>query len=101
MDDDMQTITEDIGAYASTLKYEDLPAEVIHQAKRFIADTVGCAFGGFASQPCDIARELAAPVTSSQPAASFWSGAKHGIEPAAFATAVRSRLSPFKRGSID
>jgi 2-methylcitrate dehydratase len=45
----MQTISEKLGAYAATLKYEDIPAEVVHQIKRFIADTLGCAFGGYAS----------------------------------------------------
>jgi 2-methylcitrate dehydratase len=96
----MQTITEDIGAYASTLKYEDLPAEVIHQAKRFIVDTVGCAFGGFASEPCDIARELAALVTSSQPATIFCSGEKTSVELAAFANDVMIRYLDFNDGYI-
>jgi 2-methylcitrate dehydratase len=72
----MQTIAENIGAYASTLKYEDLPAEVVHQTKRFIADTLGCAFGGYSSEPCNIARDMAGLVSSSQPATILCSGEK-------------------------
>ena len=37
-------IAESLGAYASTLKYEDIPAEVIHQAKCTITDTPGFPF---------------------------------------------------------
>ena len=96
----MQTITEDIGAYASALKYEDLPAEFIHQAKRFIVDTLGCAFGGYTSEPCDIARDLAALVTSSQPATIFCSGEKTSVELAAFANDVMVRYLDFNDGYI-
>ena len=61
----MQTVAEILGSYASTLKYEDLPADVIHQTKRTIIDTLGCAFGGYASEPAKLARDLAGSVTSS------------------------------------
>ena len=56
----MPTIAEYLGTYATTLKYEDLPAEVVHQAKRLVLDTVGCAFGGYDSEPARIARDMAA-----------------------------------------
>ena len=49
-------------------KYEDLPAEVVHKAKGLILDTVGCAFGGYDSEPAKIARDMAATVTSTRPA---------------------------------
>ena len=80
----MPTIAEKLGAYASTLKYEDLPAEVVRQAKLFIIDTLGCAFGGYASEPARIARDLAASISSSQPATLLCSGQKTSAELAAF-----------------
>ncbi|HZM45044.1 MAG TPA: MmgE/PrpD family protein, partial [Burkholderiales bacterium] len=64
----MQTVAENLGTYASTLRYEDLPAEVVHQAKRLVLDTLGCAFGGYDSEPARIARDLAGTVSSTQPA---------------------------------
>jgi len=47
----MPNIAEQLAAYAAELSYDDLPAEVVHQTKRTILDTVGCAFGGFDSEP--------------------------------------------------
>ena len=64
----MPTLSEKLGAYASRLKYEDLPKDVIHKAKALILDAVGCAFGGYDSEPAKIARDMAATVTSTKPA---------------------------------
>src|SRR5712671_1905868 len=51
-----------IADYASTLAYGDLPAQVVHECKRRIIDTVGCALGAFDEEPSRIARALAARV---------------------------------------
>ena len=94
----MQTIAEKLGAYASSLKYEALPAEVAHQAKRMLVDTLGCALGGYASEPGRIARELAATVTSSQPATILCSGEKTSLDLAVFANGVMIRYLDFNDG---
>lgn len=99
-DDTMQTIAENLGAYASTLKYEDLPAEVIHQTKRTIVDTLACAFGGYASEPSKIARDLADLVSSRQPATILCSGNKTSVDLAAFANDVMIRYLDFNDGDI-
>ncbi|MDO8595864.1 MAG: MmgE/PrpD family protein [Sulfuricaulis sp.] len=38
---------EQLSSYAAALRNEDLPREVVHQAKRLIIDTLGCALGGY------------------------------------------------------
>ena len=96
----MQTIAQALGAYASALKYEDLPVEVVHQAKRFIMDTVGCAFGGHASEPARIARDMAAAISSSRPATILLTGQKTSTELAAFANDVMIRYLDFNDGYI-
>ena len=96
----MQTISENLGAYASTLKYEDLPENVIHQAKRTIIDTLGCAFGGYTSEPSKIARDIAGLVSSSQPATILCSGQKTSADLAAFANDVMIRYLDFNDGYI-
>src|SRR5258708_221128 len=48
--------------YASTLTYGDLPAQVVHECKRRIIDSIGCARGAFDEAPPGIARGLAARV---------------------------------------
>ena len=40
-------MAEALARYATDLKYEDLPADIVRTAKRTILDTFGCAFGGF------------------------------------------------------
>ncbi|RKY47932.1 MAG: MmgE/PrpD family protein, partial [Candidatus Neomarinimicrobiota bacterium] len=40
------------------LKYEDLPEEVVGQAKRFIYDSVGCALGSMKTRDVNIIRDL-------------------------------------------
>ena len=54
------SVGETLARYATDLKYEDLPEDVIRIAKRTILDTFGCAFGGYSGrteQDRDQARE--------------------------------------------
>ena len=44
------TVARDLASYAIGLKFSDLPQEVVHETKRTLLDTVGCAFGGYVSQ---------------------------------------------------
>jgi 2-methylcitrate dehydratase len=55
----MDRSTQALSRYACSLRYEDLPAEVVHQVKRTLIDTMACALGGFDSEPARIARTLA------------------------------------------
>ncbi len=64
----MDRTTEMLSAYACRLGYEDLDPKVVHQVKRTVIDTLGCAMGGFVSEPGKIARSLASGVTSATPA---------------------------------
>ena len=94
----MTTIVEQLSAYATALRYEDLPSEVVQQAKRLIVDSVGCALGGYASEPAKIARAMAATVTSSEPATVIGSGARSSIDMATFANGVMLRFLDFNDG---
>jgi 2-methylcitrate dehydratase len=40
----MNSISRQMAEFAHSLTFEDLPQEVIHEAKRFLIDTLGCAF---------------------------------------------------------
>ena len=44
-----------LARYATDLKYEDLPEDIVRTAKRTILDTFGCAFGGYTAGPSQIA----------------------------------------------
>ena len=45
----MDRTTEMLASYACRLSYEDLDPNTVHQVKRTLVDTVGCAMGGFVS----------------------------------------------------
>lgn len=92
------TLVEQLSTYTAALRCEDLPPEVIHQAKRLIIDTVGCALGGFGSEPSRIAREIAATVASTQPATIMVSGARTSVDLATFANGVMIRFLDFNDG---
>ena len=94
----MPTIAEQLSDYASSLRYEDLPEEIVHQAKRMIIDTLGCALGGYDSEPSRIAREVAATITSSQPATVLVSGQTTSPDMATFANGVMVRYLDFNDG---
>jgi 2-methylcitrate dehydratase len=94
----MPNLAEQLGAYAASLQYEDLPPQVVHQVKRMMVDTIGCALGGYNSEPSRIAREYAATVTSTEPATVLCSGARSSPELAAFANGAMIRYLDFNDG---
>ncbi len=54
----MSTVTRTMADWAASLNYEDLPAEVVTETKRFLMDSVGCALGGAQQHDVHIAREV-------------------------------------------
>ena len=94
----MATLVEQLSTYAATLRYEDLPADVVQQAKRLIIDTVGCALGGYWSEPARIARDIAATVRSSEPVTVIGSGERTSPDLATFANGVMIRFLDFNDG---
>jgi 2-methylcitrate dehydratase len=92
------TIAEQLAAYAASLRYEQLPSEVVHQVKRMMVDTLGCAIGGYHSGPGEIARSMADEITSTRPATILCSGRQSSVELAAFANDVMVRYLDFNDG---
>ena len=94
----MTNIAQRLSSYATSLQYEDLPADVVHLAKRMIIDTLGCALGGYDGEPSRIARETAATVTSSSPATILGSGLATSPDMATFANGVMIRYLDYNDG---
>ena len=55
----MKTLAEQLAEYAVGLKFEELPGPVVHEVKRRVIDSVGCALGAWDAAPCAIARRVA------------------------------------------
>ena len=94
----MANIAERLSSYATTLRYEELPPEVVHLAKRMIIDTMGCGLGGYDGEPSRIARETAGMVTSSVPATVIGSGLATSPDMATFANGVMIRYLDYNDG---
>jgi 2-methylcitrate dehydratase len=87
----MDRTTELLSAYACRLTYADLSPAVVHQVKRTLVDTFGCALGGFHAEPAVIARRLASRVTSSTPARVLGTKETTAPDMAGFANGVMVR----------
>jgi 2-methylcitrate dehydratase len=53
------TVAEQLSQYAFTVQYEDIPANIVHEAKKRIVDAIGCAIGAFAADPVKFSRKIA------------------------------------------
>lgn len=78
------SLSEQVLAFAAETRFEDLPGPVVHEAKRYVLDALGCALGGHAVDKGRIAAAHAArlagppqasivglPTPVSAPAAAF------------------------------
>ncbi len=54
-----QTLAEKLARFSKKIAFQDLPKPVVHEVKRRLIDTLGCALGGWRSTPCKIARKMA------------------------------------------
>jgi 2-methylcitrate dehydratase len=89
------SLGETLALYATGLRYEDLPEDVIWMAKRTILDTFGCAFGGYTAGPSRIATKLASDVSSKQGATVLFDCIRTSPDLAAFANGVMIRYLDF------
>jgi 2-methylcitrate dehydratase len=94
----MSTIAERLAEYSYSLHYSHLPADVVHLAKRMIIDTLGCAIGGYTSEPSKIARDLASTVSSTQACTVIGSGQTSSPDLATFANGVMIRYLDYNDG---
>jgi 2-methylcitrate dehydratase len=88
----MDQITATISDFATRLGYADLPAEVVHDCKRRIIDTIGCALAAFDDEPVRIARAVAMRAPVADGASVIGTRYRTLPELAAFANSVASRF---------
>ncbi|MDP2954481.1 MAG: MmgE/PrpD family protein [Chloroflexota bacterium] len=86
---------ERLASYATSLQYENLTSEVVHQAKRLVVDSLGCGLGGFASEPAKAVRDLAATFSGDIVATVLGTGVQTTPDLAAFANGTMVRYLDF------
>lgn len=95
----MTTIAEYLANYSANLHFRDIPSDTVHLLKRMIIDTVGCAIGGYTSEPGKVARDLAGEIAGHRrPVTIIGSGLTSSPELATFANGVMIRYLDFNDG---
>lgn len=88
-------LADRLARYCQALCYDDLPGAVVHEVKRRILDSLGCALGAWNAQPCRIARRIGQSVKVTD-GATLW-GTNHKTLPdlATFANGALVRYLDF------
>jgi 2-methylcitrate dehydratase len=72
----LDKLISSVSEFAAGLEFDDIPAEVAGLANRLLVDTLGCAAGGYFSEPARIARRLLPTV---DPASGSGPGTVYGL----------------------
>ena len=81
-----KTLAHQLADYACSLQFEDLSKEVVHEVKRRVIDSIGCALGAWNEEPCVIARKVASEFSAKNGATIVGTSHKSPPDWAAFAT---------------
>jgi len=87
----MSTVSQDIAKFVADVTYKDLPPDAIAEAKRFLYDSLGCAFGGFLTQDVKIARDVFLGMAGVEEATVIGSGRRCPAPNAAFLNSMMIR----------
>jgi len=88
-------LADRLARYCQALRYSDLPDAVVHEAKRRLLDSLGCALGAWNAPPCRIARRIAHTVKVPQGATLWGTGHKTLPDLATFANGGLVRYLDF------
>lgn len=53
-----KSISRQIAEFAVDLKYTDLPDKVVHEVKRYLYDSIGCAYGAYNTKDVNILKDI-------------------------------------------
>lgn len=81
-----KSLAHQLANYACSLRFEDLSKEVVHEVKRRVIDSFGCAMGAWNEEPCAIARKVASQFSAEGGSTIIGTMHKTPLDWAAFAT---------------
>ncbi|NIU60503.1 MAG: MmgE/PrpD family protein, partial [Gammaproteobacteria bacterium] len=90
-----ETITADISRWAANLEFDQIGQQAVHEAKRYLLDSLGCAFGGYRQEDVLHALEVLDEVAGSGPATILGSGKKTDVVSASLANALMVRVMDY------
>jgi 2-methylcitrate dehydratase len=89
------TITAKMAQWAASLTFERLSPNAVHQAKRFLLDSLGCALGGYLQHDARIALEVLSEIAGAGPATVIGDGRKIDAVSASLANALMIRVMDY------
>lgn len=90
-----KSISRVIAEFAFKLKYEELPNEVINSAKRFLYDSIGCAYGAYTTKDVNILHDIYKDMGGRDEATVFAFGSKMPAVNAALVNSLMIRSLDF------
>ncbi len=69
-----ETVTATMSRWAADLKFQNISADAVYQAKRFLLDSLGCALGGYQQHDVKIALEVLDEIAADGPATVIGTG---------------------------
>jgi len=89
------TITATMARWAADLTFGDIGDAAIHEAKRYLLDSLGCAFGGFRQEDARIAMAVLDEIGGEGPATILGSGTRTDPVTASLANALMVRVMDY------
>ena len=89
------SLADKLAQYCADFRYDKLPKEAAHEAKRRVIDSLGCAMGAYLMDPPKIAREIARSAKSDLGATVIGTSHQSTPELAAFANGTMFRYLDF------
>ncbi len=90
-----ETITARMARWAAGLRFESISKEAVHEAKRYLLDSVGCALGGFLQHDVRIALEVLGEHAGNGPATIIGTGARTDPITASLLNALMVRVMDY------
>jgi len=84
-------LAEQLADYVHSINYQDVPENVVHETKKRIVDSLGCAIGAFNADPVKISRRVAEAARDSQGSSLFGTRKKTTPDLAAFVNGIMVR----------
>jgi len=84
-------LAEQLADYVHSTNYQDIPENVVHETKKRIVDSLGCAIGAFNADPVKISRKVAEAARDSQGSTLFGTRKKTTPDLAAFVNGIMVR----------
>jgi 2-methylcitrate dehydratase len=90
-----QTVSGRIAEFATSVRFEDMPEEVINTGKRFLYDSIGCGLGGVETHDCQIARDALLPLGGKPECTIIGTSVRTDCVNAAFINALQIRAHDY------